>query len=280
MKKKLIKVAIIIAITIITLINCSYAIMIPEKNIDIKIDDLTEGSRVYALVPTELLDYNMSKFLENNLENEFLTEKEKADKIKRYYDEHDYLKYMDYYIAEGYECGDYELEFRHYCFCVGKSEIVGMLEHNGKNYVQIKLNMSPDNSFLIITKDYLLNYDIRDIIIYIDEYGIDTYIDLNNYNYTKNGTNNLIDEIKLNYKYTPQEDAESVKRMTQVAYMVLSILALLLALFVLWRVIKRDKKRVEEEKARRFWEKNPTKEELKEQKKKEKEEKKKNKKKK
>ena len=113
---------------------------------------------------------------------------------KRYYDEHDYLKYMDYYIAEGYECGDYEIELRHYCFCIGKSEIVGMLEHNGKNYVQIKLNMSPDNSFLIITKDYLLNYDIRDIIIYIDEYGIDTYIDLNNYNYTKNGTNNLIDE--------------------------------------------------------------------------------------
>lgn len=280
MKKKLIKVAIIIAITIITLINCSYAIMIPEKNIDIKIEDLTEGSRVYALVPTELLDYNMSKFLENNLENEFLTEKEKADKIKRYYDEHDYLKYMDYYISEGYECGDYEIELRHYCFCIGKSEIVGMIEHNGKNYVQIKLNMSPDNSFLIITKDYLLNYDIRDIIIYIDEYGIDTYIDLNNYNYTKNGTNNLIDEIKLNYKYTPQEDIESVKRMTQVAYMVLSILALLLALFVLWRVVKRDKERIQEEKARRFWEKNPTKEELKEQKKKEKEEKKKNKKKK
>ncbi len=280
MKKKLIKVAIIIAITIITLINCSYAIMIPEKNIDIKIEDLTEGSRVYALVPTELLDYNMSKFLENNLENEFLTEKEKADKIKRYYDEHDYLKYMDYYIAEGYECGDYEIELRHYCFCIGKSEIVGMLEHNGKNYVQIKLNMSPDNSFLIITKDYLLNYDIRDIIIYIDEYGIDTYIDLNNYNYTKNGTNNLIDEIKLNYKYTPQEDIESIKKMTQVSYMVLSILALLLALFVLWRVVKRDRERVQEEKARRFWEKNPTKEELKEQKKKEKEEKKKNKKKK
>jgi len=280
MKKKLIKVAIIIAITIITLINCSYAIMIPEKNIDIKIEDLTEGSRVYALVPTELLDYNMSKFLENNLENEFLTEKEKADKIKRYYDEHDYLKYMDYYIAEGYECGDYEIELRHYCFCIGKSEIVGMIEHNGKNYVQIKLNMSPDNSFLIITKDYLLNYDIRDIIIYIDEYGIDTYIDLNNYNYTKNGTNNLIDEIKLNYKYTPQEDIESIKKMTQVAYMVLSILALLLALFVLWRVVKRDKERIQEEKARRFWEKNPTKEELKEQKKKEKEEKKKNKKKK
>jgi len=273
MKKKLIKVAIIIAITIITLINCSYAIMIPEKNIDIKIEDLTEGSRVYALVPTELLDYNMSKFLENNLENEFLTEKEKADKIKRYYDEHDYLKYMDYYIAEGYECGDYEIELRHYCFCIGKSEIVGMIEHNGKNYVQIKLNMSPDNSFLIITKDYLLNYDIRDIIIYIDEYGIDTYIDLNNYNYTKNGTNNLIDEIKLNYKYTPQEDIESIKKMTQVAYMVLSILALLLALFVLWRVVKRDKERIQEEKARRFWEKNPTKEELKEQKKKEKEEK-------
>ena len=280
MKKKLIKVAIIIAITIITLINCSYAIMIPEKNIDIKIEDLTEGSRVYALVPTELLDYNMSKFLENNLENEFLTEKEKADKIKRYYDEHDYLKYMNYYIAEGYECGDYEIELRHYCFCIGKSEIVGMLEHNGKNYVQIKLNMSPDNSFLIITKDYLLNYDIRDIIIYIDEYGIDTYIDLNNYNYTKNGTNNLIDEIKLNYKYTPQEDIESIKKMTQVSYMVLSILALLLALFVLWRVVKRDRERVQEEKARRFWEKNPTKEELKEQKKKEKEEKKKNKKKK
>ena len=280
MKKKLIKVAIIIAITIITLINCSYAIMIPEKNIDIKIEDLTEGSRVYALVPTELLDYNMSKFLENNLENEFLTEKEKADKIKRYYDEHDYLKYMDYYIAEGYECGDYEIELRHYCFCIGKSEIVGMIEHNGKNYVQIKLNMSPDNSFLIITKDYLLNYDIRDIIIYIDEYGIDTYIDLNNYNYTKNGTNNLIDEIKLNYKYTPQEDIESIKKMTQVAYMVLSILALLLALFVLWRVVKRDKERIQEEKARRFWEKNPTKEEIKEQKKKEKEEKKKNKKKK
>lgn len=280
MKKKLIKVAIIIAITIITLINCSYAIMIPEKNIDIKIEDLTEGSRVYALVPTELLDYNMSKFLENNLENEFLTEKEKADKIKRYYDEHDYLKYMDYYITEGYECGDYEIELRHYCFCIGKSEIVGMIEHNGKNYVQIKLNMSPDNSFLIITKDYLLNYDIRDIIIYIDEYGIDTYIDLNNYNYTKNGTNNLIDEIKLNYKYTPQEDIESIKKMTQVAYMVLSILALLLALFVLWRVVKRDKERIQEEKARRFWEKNPTKEELKEQKKKEKEEKKKNKKKK
>jgi hypothetical protein len=280
MKKKLIKVAIIIAITIITLINCSYAIMIPEKNIDIKIEDLTEGSRVYALVPTELLDYNMSKFLENNLENEFLTEKEKADKIKRYYDEHDYLKYMDYYIAEGYECGDYEIELRHYCFCIGKSEIVGMIEHNGKNYVQIKLNMSPDNSFLIITKDYLLNYDIRDIIIYIDEYGIDTYIDLNNYNYTKNGTNNLIDEIKLNYKYTPQEDIESINKMTQVAYMVLSILALLLALFVLWRVVKRDKERIQEEKARRFWEKNPTKEELKEQKKKEKEEKKKNKKKK
>ena len=280
MKKKLIKVAIIIAITIITLINCSYAIMIPEKNIDIKIEDLTEGSGVYALVPTELLDYNMSKFLENNLENEFLTEKEKADKIKRYYDEHDYLKYMNYYIAEGYECGDYEIELRHYCFCIGKSEIVGMLEHNGKNYVQIKLNMSPDNSFLIITKDYLLNYDIRDIIIYIDEYGIDTYIDLNNYNYTKNGTNNLIDEIKLNYKYTPQEDIESIKKMTQVSYMVLSILALLLALFVLWRVVKRDRERVQEEKARRFWEKNPTKEELKEQKKKEKEEKKKNKKKK
>ena len=68
--------------------------------------------------------------------------------------------------------------------------------------------------------------------------------------------------------------------MTQVSYMVLSILALLLALFVLWRVVKRDRERVQEEKARRFWEKNPTKEELKEQKKKEKEEKKKNKKKK
>ena len=274
MKKKIIKISIIIAFILLCLINASYAIMLPERNIEIKIEDLTEGSNVYALIPTELLEYNMSKFLDNNLENEFLTEKEKADKIKRYYDEKEYLKYVDYYIAEGYECGEYEIELRHYCFCMGKSEVIGMYEHNGKNYLQVKLNMSPDDSFLIITKDYFTSYDIRDIVIYIDEYGIDTYIDLNNYNYLKNGTNNLIEQVSLNYKYTPQEDAESIRKATQVVYMVLSILALLLAIFVFWRVIKREKRREKEEQDRRFWEKKPTKEELKEQKRLKKEEKK------
>lgn len=271
-KNKVLKILIIAITLIIGLINFScateqnientvgddrfhkpQALSIPEKDINLKIENLTIGSEVYLLMPKDLFEYNMSKFVENNIENEYTIQKQKAEKIKGYYDNRDYLGYIDFIKEEGHEVDENVLELRHYAFSINDTtEITGFVEYEGESYIQLKLNLK-DNQFKILMKDYLVDYDCSKITFLIDEYGTETYIPVSNYSFNKNQENENLNECNITYTYYTNEDYEEINKAISITYTVIyAILILIVILIIVLRIRKYRKNRLEIQK-RLFW---------------------------
>lgn len=271
-KNKVLKILIIAVTLIIGLINFSYAteqntentvgddrfhkpqaLSIPEKDINLKIENLTMGSEVYLLMPKDLFEYNMSKFIENNIENEYTIQKQKAEKIKGYYDNRDYLGYIDFIKEEGHEVDENVLELRHYAFSINDTtEIMGFIEYEGESHIQLKLNLK-DNQFKIVMKDYLVDYDCSKITFLIDEYGTETYIPVSEYSFAKNQENENLNECNIAYTFYTDEDYEEINKAISIAYTVIyAILILIVILIIVLRIRKHRKNRLEIQK-RLFW---------------------------
>ena len=240
-------------------------IVVPETNINLKIENLNRGCNIYLLLSESLLRYNMEKFINNNLENDFNSQAKIAQELKKYLDTSDYLGYIDYFRKIGFECEENEIELRHYCFCIGEQhEVIGYLDYNNTKYIQIKINLNKDNEFKLIMKDYLNNYNSLDTKFLIEEYGNETYIDLNNIGFKTSGE---VKSCNVNYTYQTKEDYEAIQRATDLAYLILYIILIIILLIILILLIRRAIKKKEEKEARKFWKKRLTKEEKKEQKK-------------
>ena len=177
-------------------------ITVPEDNINLKIENLTRGTKVYILLSEELLKYNMEKYINNNLNNPFVVEAKKANEVQRYLNNQDYVGYVNYYKKFGFnQKNDNELEIRHYCIAMSEqSEVIGKLEYNNKNYVQIKINLNNENEYKVIFKDYLVDYNSLDTIFMIDDYGSITYIQPNTV-YQTNQEKTNIRECYITHKH-------------------------------------------------------------------------------
>lgn len=252
------------------------SIQVPESNINFKISNINRGCNVYILLSENLIQYNLDRYLSNNYENDFLTEAKKASQIKEFSDKKDYLGYIEFLKEFGFETDEEnEIELRHYCFCIGEQhEIVGYFEHNGRKYIQIKLHLNNDNEFKLILKDYLVNYNSLDTKFLIEEYGTETFIDLENIGFTNSGEGLKV--CNVNFEYQPKEDLEEIEEATQLAYLIINIIVVILILICLILLIRRAIKKKREKEERKFWKKKLTKEEKKEQKQQIKELKKKN----
>ena len=156
MRNKILKIILLMIITIFVLNISIFGITIPEKDINLKIENLTLGCNVYLLLPEDLLKYNMEGFISNNTNNTYTLEEQKATKIEKYLNKSDFIGYIDYFKELGYQVAYNEIVIRHYCICLGNAEVVGELEYNGKNYIQIKIALNDQNEFKLIMKDYLL----------------------------------------------------------------------------------------------------------------------------
>lgn len=274
-KSKILKIILLILIVISILNISSLAISIPEKDINLKIENLTQGCTAYLLLPESLLKFNMERFIDNNKNNPYSLEAEKATKIEKYLKDEDYLGYINFFKELGYPIAYNEIELRHYCFCLGDREVIGEYEYNENKYIQIKINLNDQNQFKLITKDYLVGYDLKDIKFLIDEYGTKTYIDLSDKNFTTNNTENSnITECNINYEFYSTEDFGEIQRAIDLAHIILIILFIISVVIVYFALRKRRIAKKEEKAARRFWEKKLTKEEKIAEKKKLKEEKK------
>ncbi len=274
MKNKVLKIVPLILIIVFILSISIFAITIPEKDINLKINNLTEGCKVYLLLPENLLKYNMERFIDNNKDNPYTMEAEKSAMIEDYLNESDYLGYIEYFKELGYQINYNEIVIRHYCMCLGDREVVGYLEYNGNDYVQIKINLNDQNEFKLIMKDYLLEYDASDIKFLIDEYGTETYIDLSDKTFTQNAADASISECNVDFEFYTTEDYGEIQRAIDLAHIILIILFIIAVVIVYFALRKKHKEKKEEKAARRFWEKKLTKEEKKAEKKKLKEEKK------
>lgn len=272
MKNKVFKVVFLISIIISTLSISVFAILLPEKDINLKINNLTMGCNVYLLLPENLLKYNMERFISNNKENGYTLEAEKAEIIENYLNESDYIGYIEYFRELGYPVSYNEIVLRHYCMCLGDREVIGYLEYNGNNYIQIKINLNDQNEFKLIMKDYLVEYNSTDIKFLIDEYGTKTYIDLSDKTFTENSENTNITECNVNFEFYTTEDYGEIQRAIDLAHIILIILFILAVVIVYFALRKKHKEKKAEKAARRFWEKKLTKEEKKAEKKKLKEE--------
>lgn len=274
MKNKILKVISLILIIISILSIATFAITIPEKDINLKIENLTMGCEVYLLLPEDLLKYNMENFISNNKDNPYTLEAEKAALIEQYLNEADYLGYIEYFKELGYQINHNEIVIRHYCMCLGDREVIGYLEYNGNNYVQIKINLNDQNEFKLIIKDYLVEYDATDVKFLIDEYGTQTYIDLSDKTFVQNAEDASISECNVTFEFYTTEDYGEIQRTIDLAHIILIILFIIAVVIVYFALRKKHKKKKEEKAARRFWEKKLSKEEIKAEKKKIKEEKK------
>lgn len=273
-KSKILKVVLLILIIISILNISSFAITIPEKNINLTIKNLTPGCKVYILLPENLLKYNMERYIDNNKNNPYTLEAEKAEELEKYLNKSDYLGYIEFFKELGYPISYNEIVLRHYCFCFGDREVIGYYEYNGNKYVQVKINLNDQNQFKLTTKDYLLEYDIRDVKFLIDEYGTDTYIDLSDKSFTTNPEASNITECNVEYEFYSKEDYGEIQRAIDLAHIILIILFIISVVVVYFALRKRRIAKKEEKAARRFWEKQLTKEEKKAEKKRLKEEKK------
>lgn len=242
------------------------SIQMPETNINLKISNLGRGCNVYLLLSENLLRYNLDKYLNNNYENDFLTEAKKARQIKEFSDNGDYLGYIEFLKEFGFECDEEnEIELRHYCFCIGEQhEVIGYFEHNNAKYIQIKLHLNDDNEFKLIMKDYLVNYNSLDTKFLIEEYGAKTFIDLEHIGFTSLGEG--VRACNVDFEYQTKEDYEAIENSIRIAYLIIYIILILLALIILILLIKRFIRKKREKEERKFWKKKLTKEEKKEQK--------------
>ena len=281
MLKKILLTITIFFIVLIGILNNCYAIdalTFPETDVNLRIANINKSCNVYFLLPTEMLKYNMEKFISNNLDNSYDREKSVAEKLQGFLDKEDYLGYFDYFKELGFEVEDNEIEIRHFSIGIGKSEVQDYEEIDGQKYVRIKIYLNYNNEFKLILKDYLKDYDPRDSKIIIEEYGEKTDINLRNYELTTNELHPNITECNATYEYNPSVDYDEVQKTAKIVYWILNIIMLIIAIIVFRSIRKYKKAKKQEVEDRKFWKKKYTKEELKEQKKKEKEEKKANKK--
>ena len=248
------------------------AFAVPEKDINLNLNNLTRGCEVYLLLPTDLLKYNMEKFINNNLENEFETEREIAEDLKEILDEEDYLEYIEYFVDTSYDIEKYEMELRHYCFALGDAEVIGYLDYNNSKYVQIKINLNEENKFKIIMKDYFVNTDCSGIKFLINEYNTLTYISVSDYPLVQNAEKSSIDEYNIVYEYKTLEDYESIEKSIKIGYIIIWVVVIFTILGIIIHEIRKAKKKQKEREEILFW--NKTKKQLKEEKKKLKQEKK------
>ena len=241
-------------------------IQVPETNINLKISNLGSGCNVYLLLSESLIQYNLDKYLNNNFENDFLTEAKKARQIKEFSDTKDYLGYIEFLREFGFETDEEnEIELRHYCFCIGEQhEVIGYFEHNSYKYIQIKLHLNNDNEFKLIMKDYLVNYNSLDTKFLIEEYGAKTFIDLESIGFANAGDGLRV--CNVNFEYQPKEDYEAIENATRIAYLIIYIILIIIALIILVLLIRRIIKKKKEKEERKFWKKKLTKEEKQEQK--------------
>lgn len=289
MKKKIINIILLLLIYIMIFSGFSYAtqvnvtnttdgkfhtpeaLKVPEINVNLKIENLTRGCKVYLLLSENLIRYNMQKFVDNNLENPYAIQAQEARTIKEFLDSSDYLGYIEHLREAGFEVDENEIELRHYCFCLGDSEVVGYINHNKVQYIQIAIELNDENEFKLIMKDYLTKYDIRDTKFMIDEYGSITYIDLENIQYSVNPEQTNITECNINHTFINTQDFESIEMATKVTYLIIYVILMILALVILVILVKRHIKKKQEIEERKFWKKKLTKEEKKEEKKQQKE---------
>lgn len=240
------------------------AIQVPERDINLRINNLTRDARVYLYIPTEMLRYNMEKFLNNNLNNDFLIEAWEADDIKELLDNEKFIEYVKYLKTFGFKKDSNEIELRHYSFCLDSVELLDdYVEYNGNKYVSMKIFPNEDNEFRIITKDYFANYNSNNIKFMIDEYGVETYIDLTNYSFTTNPNSTNITEMNIDYDFQSAVDPDEIERTIKTVYLIIYIILVIFLIIILSALIRHHIKKKEELEERKFWKKKLTKEEKK-----------------
>ena len=260
MRKK-ITFIILILILLVNFTNVVYAIDIPENDINLRIENLTRGCKIYLLLPENLLKYNMEKFISNNINNSYTQESQKAQKLQEFLDNKDYVGYVNYYRDLGFnQTNSNEIELRHYCFAMQATEIVGELEYNDITYVQVKINLSDENRFKIVIKDYLINYNTTDIKFMVDEYGSITYIDLDKSNFVPNLEKPHIKECNILYTYYDKDEFDSIERYTNITFLILLIILIIIHIIIIFFLVKRYIKKRKEKEERKFWKKKLTKE--------------------
>lgn len=277
MLKNFIFKIIIFFLIILSFVNYSYgieAITVPETDVNLRIVNLTTGCKVYILIPTEMLKYNLEKFINNNLDNPYELEDEEAKDLQKLLEKEDYIGYLNYFKEIGFNVADNEMELRHYSFCLGRAEIEDYQEYEGNKYIRIRIYPNYNNEFKLILKDYLNNIDPKNTKFMIDEFNIKTYINVSDYEFITNELHPNIKECNINYTYYTTEDYNAIERNIKIAYWIINIIILILIIITIILIKRHRKKKKEEIEERKFWKKKLTKEELEEKKKKEKEEKK------
>ena len=255
LKKKFLTILMMLVCLINVLIIPAYAIEIPEKDINLKIENLTRGCTVYALIPESLLQYNMDRFVSNNINNSYEVERIKAEKIREFSNNKDYEGYVKYFLELGFTCGAHEIELRHYCFCFGLSEEYEFEEFDGQRYLKIKLNLADNNTFKIIMKDYLVNRDTDGIKFLIDEYGSYTFVTLDNIPATRSRETPHITEYNILHEYVSKEDFESIERTIDLTYLIIYIILTLVLIYIISYAMRKWLDQKEEKKMRLFWKK-------------------------
>lgn len=255
-------------------INTTFAISVPEKDINLKIINLTKGCEVYILLPESLFGYNLEKFISNNRDNPYELEAKEAEILQNYLSNKDYLGYIEYFKELGFKVENNEMELRHYCFCLSAAEVIGNYEYNDTNYIQMKIHLNEDNEFKLILKDYLLNFDVSTIKFMIDEYGTKTYIDMDGRIFKQNPEKPHITECNIDFQFYASEEYDSIEKSINLTYLIIYLILIIIAIIVINKVIKYKKMKKEELEARKFWKKKLTKEEKKAEKIKKKQEKK------
>ncbi len=264
MKKRIINMFILI----ILLFNCTLisnasmplenfhqieALTLPEKDINLQVNNLTRGSEVYLLFPTELLKYNMQKFIQNNIVNEFETEQEIADDLQKLLDKEDYLGYIEYFSNDKYDVASNAIEFRQYCVAIGQNKAVDYFEYENKKYVKFEINLNENGQYKVILKDYFLDTDCSGIKFMIDEFNTVRYINVSDYQMTTNPDKTAISEYNITIDYVTKEDYNQIELSIKVAYYIIGIIIILTVLLILLHELKKYKKKKEEKKEALFY---------------------------
>ena len=149
-------------------------ILLPSKYLNIKFKNLDNNSKIYILISEDLLNYNLEKEIAYEKENASTEERVTNDsigKIEEFYNNHDYLGYVNYSIsqntANNLEDND-SILLRSYYFLLNGSQVVDEYRYNNKKYVRILIPLKEDE-FSVKMQDFLYDYDVLDTKVMIED---------------------------------------------------------------------------------------------------------------
>lgn len=193
------------------------AMLLPQRTINLTINNLPQNAKVYALISPELLDYNIKDRIKDITNNNSSAHEGELEKLKEFESTKNYLEYVKFLSSEYAINNEYNNAFEirnYYLDLVEASDILDYYEYNNTKYVEILMHFE-ENKSSIYMSDGLYDYDKLDTKFRIVTSDKEKIISLEAQKYDKiENANRALYEANVSTDYNSISDVSSINKTT------------------------------------------------------------------